>query len=634
MTLRVPINIQISRHTILAMEDAVRPSKEAFKAMYERGYRTWYTIGEAAVADIHLPMDCLSRLQSAFPSHPHFPDNLTVNASFSNTVTVRGRTAWTTTQGTCDLQPFQEEVVLQVASPHETTVVFTSVPRQPVDVFPALFSTNDNHIPVLMLAWAYILSARWAELIPGTHALQYSSSQAQQDPGRVPELLEKTSDHMVVDIGDVDEDAIRWWAAILAPEIGWNASIRSDTGALLCSPWSTNTQSKEPFLLSANAMKAHTPLGKQTAASFETALRYLSEYCDLHNVADQNQAALAAALLIPVAKFDKSMIEMPILRISKKIIRRRKGSRTPLAWDGGKCQLDRLLALSCNVRGIKALLNSVFFERDIACNVCGAWLQGSFAFLDSGRAKDPRVLLRMLMGRNPSLGSLWAGAFITGAQRRCLQEARVAWWKVELNAAAWTGTYASFIQEPMTKIPPDSDEISRADECRLMYLSHGANNITAPLFPFAPFGSTAMEDTTLDVRKHAQCEGVHSLGYGGFTWDCLDSGKAEEVKGDAVAIPICANIRAPVDWDASIAVDYDGLDFDDESSEMVTRNVFTWLRGDDGFPVAERAIREHEWLGNLESDDDTPVGEGVRSVTRGDISGWILETATKRSDLP
>lgn len=61
----------------------------------------------------------------------------------------------------------------------------------------------------------------------------------------------------------------------------------------------------------------------------------------------------------------------------------------------------------------------------MACNVCGAWLQGSFAFLDSDKARDPHVRLRTFMKRDPDLAFLWLGAFITGAEARCLQEARM-----------------------------------------------------------------------------------------------------------------------------------------------------------------------------------------------------------------
>jgi hypothetical protein len=79
-------------------------------------------------------------------------------------------------------------------------------------------------------------------------------------------------------------------------------------------------------------------------------------------------------------------------------------------------------------------------------------------------------------------------------------------------------------------------------------------------------------------------------------------------------------------------VDYEEYDSEDENSEMVTRNIFTWLRGDDGFPVAERAIREHEWIDNLDSEDDEPIEGDVHSSFDGHLHGWLLETSTQRSN--
>jgi hypothetical protein len=79
--------------------------------------------------------------------------------------------------------------------------------------------------------------------------------------------------------------------------------------------------------------------------------------------------------------------------------------KTP-AWSENLKQLDRLLTLSCNAVGTKALLNSVFFEPNVACNIYGAWLQGAFAFLDSDIVQDQHILLRILMKRDPSLGFL------------------------------------------------------------------------------------------------------------------------------------------------------------------------------------------------------------------------------------
>ncbi|KAI1756680.1 hypothetical protein F4782DRAFT_277636 [Xylaria castorea] len=43
--------------------------------------------------------------------------------------------------------------------------------------------------------------------------------------------------------------------------------------------------------------------------------------------------------------------------------------------------------------------------------------------------------------------------------------------RIDLHEAAWTGTLMSFIQEPVSRIPAGTTSISRADECRFMYLS-------------------------------------------------------------------------------------------------------------------------------------------------------------------
>ena len=58
------------------MEDAVRPNEQAFKAMYERGYCTWFSLYEMTIADTktNLPWwDCLFQLENAFSRPPFFP---------------------------------------------------------------------------------------------------------------------------------------------------------------------------------------------------------------------------------------------------------------------------------------------------------------------------------------------------------------------------------------------------------------------------------------------------------------------------------------------------------------------------------------------------------------------------------
>lgn len=603
---------------ITAMEDAVRPSEEAFKAMYERGYCTWFSLYQMTVSDskTHLAWwDSTPQLENAFPEYPSFPENLALDKSFASTIVATGTSTWRTTAqvGACDLPSFDQEFFISVASDRPVILAISDPQESAAFVFPRCASEDDDdHMTLLILAWTYILSARWAEIIPGASGPEYSIHKAKWDD-------ENTI--VSIDLGDIDDDAARWWTAVLAPEGGWNASIPSDQGRILYSPWYSKLVSEQRFTLSRRT-KSRPPLAEQhCAASFTTALRYLSSYCDFHKVAEQSRIALAATLLLPVARLENRRVRLPIPRVRCRKERRFDDEmicQTP-AWSENLNQLDRLLTLSCNAAGTKALLNSVFFEPGVACHICGAWLQGTFAFLNSNLVRDRSILLGVLMKRDPSLGFLWLGAFIIGAQTRSLHDARLAWWRIDLHVAAWTGTLVSFIQEPVSTLAAETEEISRADECRLMYLAHDQYYAVPPYFSFAPFGSTAITDANFDVRPHVRCQ--HSLEYAGLRWHSHD-------KRAAITVPRI-HLRAKNGKPTNITVPYDEFDSRDGCSEMVTRSIFRWLRDMDGFPAAERAIQEHEWI---RSEDDSAIVSGAQStvggygcseMVAGNVSAWL-----------
>lgn len=238
--------------------------------MYDRGYRTWTALWETAAADQQLPQDQLDSLYSAFPNIPYFPRCLAVERCYSNTAVVQGRSTWTATRGPCDLPPFQEEVVVQVASNCPTTVIFVSDPSRTKN-FPSCFARESDHFVVLVLAWAYILTARWAELVPGASAPEYSNHQPPLDAGSKSKDAEADSNSVVVDIGDVDDVAAAWWTAVLAADGGWTASIRNNAGVPLYSPWSIKTQPGTTFVISAN-VQPHPNIANHSPASFDTAV--------------------------------------------------------------------------------------------------------------------------------------------------------------------------------------------------------------------------------------------------------------------------------------------------------------------------------------------------------------------------
>ncbi|EPE26240.1 hypothetical protein GLAREA_02152 [Glarea lozoyensis ATCC 20868] len=589
---------KLNQLSFALMQDAVRPTEEAFRAMYERGYRTWSNLFELAMEDMKAyPTELMFQLETAFPHHPSFPTNLNTDKRFADTVLVYGTSTWTTTQPPCTLPSFDETFSIPVASGRPTKITISDLPQSAFS-YSRFANEDDDHTTVLLLAWSYILTARWAEIIPGASAPKYSDFEAAW--AGEDNFETGGSKKCIVDVGDVDNDAARWWAAILALEGGWDATILSNTGCILHSPWSTKLESEHHFqLLRGKGTAAHHDAAQYFAPSFATALRYLSAYCEYHNASAQSQTALAATLMLPTAKFGGRHVRLPIPNIRLKPTPE-KFTINVFSWMENVSQLDRLITLSCNARGGDAILGSVFYASDIDCNICGAWLQGSFAFLDSDVVLDPHILLRVLVKRDPDVGFLWLGAFIIGAQAYLLRKAQGASWKIDLSTSAWTGTSMSFIQQPVSVLPTGIQEISRADECRLLYLSHDPSYTTPPLFPFAPFGSTAILDTNIEVREHISCGQPHGLQYKGLAWHCRGS---KRTMTSFTQIPLRAKIGNATETD--LIVKYNDLDYEDDDTSMRgTHHLFTWLRDVDGFPIAERAIREHEWIENLDSDDD------------------------------
>ncbi|KAJ4007423.1 hypothetical protein NW766_010108 [Fusarium irregulare] len=433
-----------------------------------------------------------------------------------------------------------------------------------------------------------------------------------------------------IHIGAASEDAARWWTAILSVHGGWDATIRHNKGDLLHSPWSTTLTSERSIQIMAK-IKTPTSTSDTAPTSKTAAWGYLTEYCMTHEIDDGLiLAALAAALLIPTVKYDGRSIGLPIPNIDWDEHRLKEKSPVPSSFATiDQLQLDKLLTLSCNARATKALLTSVFFEPGVEGNICGMWLRGSFAFLNT--ITNPHLLMRTLIQRDPEIGFLWIGAFITGTSDKAFREGRAGWWKVDLGAAAWTGTLMSFIQEQVPHPPAGATSISRANECRLLFLCHVMDYTIPPLFPFPPFGSTDLDDTNLEVHEHLLCGKDHSLTYAGLTWRSNDGTEIRQ----GSEVPVVATrpkTGQALNNTSEVEIDYDDYDSDDDTSEMVTRNIFTWLRGQDGFPVAERAIRQHEWVDNLDSDDDEPIEGDVRSTVGGHLHGWLLKTSTQRSN--
>lgn len=268
------------RYLESGMEDALRPSQDAFKAMYEKGYKTWASLWKSSL-DLHLQAS-LEKLMYPAPllhRHPYFTPNLQVDLSFSNTATVQGKSRWITTRGPCDLPPFHDEVTIPVGASSPALITFSSGSTPTSRLLDSL-AEEGSHVTILFLAWSYILSARWAELIPGAYisneeGCPNGSTTGYKDTS-LPELC-------IVNVGEADESAVEWWKAVLGVNGGWTASIITEKGAVLCSPWTVRAKGGSPFIVvGGSRLSLHS--SSRSHPTFEMAMSYLISYCRYHNV--------------------------------------------------------------------------------------------------------------------------------------------------------------------------------------------------------------------------------------------------------------------------------------------------------------------------------------------------------------
>ncbi|KAF4335660.1 immunoglobulin variable region used by the ITC63b heavy chain [Fusarium beomiforme] len=601
--------------------DSLQLDEFLFRIFYEKGYNTWSHLLKQASEDPETPLASL-QIEHLFPQHPYFP----VGLELDSTGLLSATSTWVPGTGSCDLPPFEQPFR---ALPHVTrpTRLYTSTKSPlPPSVW---FQRSDNHLAVLVLAWAYALSARWAEIFSQASPLEYTDNQAEW-------LATQTCDNTeaIVDVGNVSDDAARWWAAVVSPGQGWKASISCGRYKFM-SPWSSTLESL-PAIRLFSASRSTTP-SHQCCPSFETAVQYISDYYTLHSSHDQNRTAFATALMLPLANYDRLSLLLPVPRMcaSPSRIRPSAESAEEPIYGRDIRQFDRLLTLSCNPLGLKSILGSIFYESTMLCNSCGPWLQGTATVFQSGSIQNLDILTRMFSLRSPHLSFLWLGAIIAGLHWDFLRGpgGLLGLNRIDIHEAAWTGTLISFIQDHVPQQPENTASISRRNEFTLAFLTQGiARHRFPPIFPYPPLGSTAVEDLDLDVRLHMECPGGHGLKFSKITWNCAGGKVVQEAATLATTIRPSLKPSHPA---AASLVAYRWMDPDRDVSEQVTRNVFMWMREMDGFPTNERKIYKHEWFCDDDSDDEPNCPEGDAGSSLGPnlavtVGSWISGVTTAR----
>ncbi|RJE22649.1 hypothetical protein PHISCL_05032 [Aspergillus sclerotialis] len=290
------------------MADAARPSQDEFDRVLQESFRTWSSYLNTGNEDYLLPRHAidLKPLVSQVPPFLGdglaFPDERLSFACEDNQSTqrkedlvVNGRSTWRTNKGTCNLpeRVLPKQLLLAVGSRLSVMLSedspFSDWPR--VQGLPGY--DEGNYLSVLYFAWAYILSARWVELLnrSADHECRISYT-AEGTEGQFPQSDKQAKAQIDID-DDASEEEALWWRAILCSGDGWDATTKYKNHVYL-SPWSVSAKDTGFTLKTKASMR-----GISEPPSSNIALKYLSRFCVHHRLYAQCTVALAGVLYIP-----------------------------------------------------------------------------------------------------------------------------------------------------------------------------------------------------------------------------------------------------------------------------------------------------------------------------------------------
>lgn len=599
------------------MADAARPSGEKFRQVFEESLKTWSSYLSTESENSLLPRQAINLEPLVSQTPPFLGDSV---ASFGDAIPfsceekhstrgktslfVNGRSTWRTSKGTCELPPraLPKQLLLAVSSRSSVRLSEDS----PFSNWPGVQGLSGydqgNYLSILYFAWAYILSARWVELLgrSAEHECHMAySTRGPESNSSPPDELPKIQ----IDIEDdaCEEEAL-WWYAVCSDD-GWNATTKYN-GHVYLSPWSVSPQGMEFTLLpKATGGTVSKP------PSSATALKYLTRFCVHHRLYAQCSVALAGALYIPF--LGGRQISLPFPKGVSRPGTPEEPSDTsvsiPDLLKKHSKLLPKYMTLSSNTWGLRSLLHCTFFNPDIECNLVSAWLNPAFAILDSIPPKQS-ALATFLANRQPRLGILWLGAILIGLAKSILRDIRAGMTALDLTASAWTGTTQTFLTSKLGT--SDGEPIRRDDECRLLFISACEAHNRPPIWPWKPFGATPLRDTELPVRQHAQCAG-HCLVYESWEWILTNGASIQISKEENSHCPEQTPFPPAPNQTSATIRDYT-YDFCSESlSEGATRGIFGWLRAT-GYPRSERGIYQHSWV-DLEGTDEEEKRDGAES---------------------
>ncbi|KAK2811595.1 hypothetical protein FQN50_001937 [Emmonsiellopsis sp. PD_5] len=465
-----------------------------------------------------------------------------------------------------------------------------------------------GYLGVLALGWSYILSARLVEMQGEGAGMSYTSLMV---PGYLREPEDANAPPFIIDLGEVDEDAARWWAAILSPSEGWKAIIsRRDDGEYLA-PWSVSRNDARNIGIKyrTNGLRSENSLAPNPPSSSK-AYEYLAQFSSLHNLGSQFLMGLTTAMTFPTHNFHGTVIQLPLPAESDSQQKNPSVKPSTPDWHTVNDLLPYYMTLSCSSDVVISILCGMFWEPDVTCNIVSPWLHPILREIPASPqiAQTPGLFHELLAiicsFRQPQVFPLWLGAVASGLTSTIIRQVARGRPPLDAHAFPWTGCPQSFMDIPGSGsyivCEGSADKVRRADVWRLQYLppviEDDLHYNCRPVTPWAPFGDTTIRNCVFRVAAHLECQ-RHGFGYLHWNWTLEDGTRVEDQGYGSASID-----RFPEEISLVIIGSIEDLEIPRTSlSREASFGIFQWVMvNGEGTPAEE--VYKDDWL---QFDDDS-----------------------------
>lgn len=480
------------------------------KSIFDRSYSLWKSALHMASSTPQIPQNSFD-LTKILHRTPSLPDSIPSDATF-----IEGNSTWINSDTSCDLK---KKGIAKVFVLRKRYPIKCSISSSPA--FSHWEGTPNNGIALLVLGWAYILTAELAERQHLT--MEYRWSSGKPSSTQRPALRLNTSPR-----------AVTWWKALVTPGSVW--SIAGHAGQRKVSPWGVEVEDIG-LDVADDVDTGQRPLSSREAACS------LAQFCQVFGLEKQCSAALAAVLTFPLHSSyttgTSAKIELPIPSLTYPSLTCRSIDEEHDAPPTEYPHLGFYMSLSICPDILGPLLWSVFWEPDVPCNFAGAWLQPLNTVLKPIIESNNLEVLAKVMSFTDA-APLWLGLALCGPQG--IINSIVAsisdltpfpHTQPDTDSAAWTGIAQSFLHiRPPGPYYLRNGPVSRANVWRLRHDCHSEYKDTAfryaPLYGWPPFGEMREEDVEFEIRPHLRCS--HEWKYVHWTWRIQTDGNTRTVE--------------------------------------------------------------------------------------------------------